>query len=164
MEAELLPVNLANDLREITELFQPVAASKGIGLTLVLAPDVPLLVMTDPMRLRQILANLLSNAVKFTTHGSVELTVTRAGLPMVPRLRFEVWDTGSGIAAEAQRKLFEVYSQADATVSRRHGGSGLGLSIARHLAEMLGGTLTVESEPGRGSTFTLEIPLRVGAV
>lgn len=162
IEPEHLPVKLAAHLRDITELFQPAAASKGVELRLRIGPDVPLLVMTDPTRLRQILTNLLSNAVKFTPVGAVELAVKRvaAGETGVARLRFEVWDTGPGIAGEALAKIFEVYTQADASVSRRHGGSGLGLSISKELAKMLGGTLTVESEVGRGSTFTLEIPLR----
>lgn len=158
IEAEFLPVPLAEHVRDIAELFQPAAAAKGIELRLKIASDVPALVMTDPTRLRQILTNLLSNAVKFTSVGSVEFSVAR--VPDLPRLRFEVWDTGAGISAEAQSKIFDVYVQADKTIARRHGGSGLGLSIAKQLAEMLGGRLSVESEPGRGSNFTLEIPLR----
>jgi signal transduction histidine kinase len=147
-------------------LFQPAAASKGVELRLRIASDVPALVMSDPTRLRQILTNLLSNAVKFTPAGSVELAVKRfvAGAGGPARLRFEVWDTGPGIAADALGKIFDVYTQADASVARTHGGSGLGLSISRELAKMLGGSLTVESEVGRGSTFTLEIPLREVAV
>ena len=162
IEAEVLPVKLAAQLRDITELFQPAAASKGVELRLRIASDVPALVMSDPTRLRQILTNLLSNAVKFTPAGSVELAAKRfaAGAGGPARLRFEVWDTGPGIAADALGKIFDVYTQADASISRKHGGSGLGLSISRELATMLGGSLTVESEIGRGSTFTLEIPLR----
>mgnify|MGYP001606940379 CR=1 FL=1 len=161
VEAEYLPVKLTEFMEDITELFSPAAASKGIGLKLTVAPDVPALVLTDPTRVRQILTNLLSNAVKFTSSGGVEVTVARVADK--PRLRFDVWDSGGGIPEEAKSRIFEVYTQADASVSRRHGGSGLGLSIARQLAEMLGGTLTVESEPGKGSNFTLEIPLRAVA-
>jgi signal transduction histidine kinase len=161
-----LEVELREFLTEIVNLYQPAAASKGLALRLVLAEELPPRVLTDPTRLRQILTNLLSNAVKFTAAGGVELNVSRKAAPgekPAAGLVFEVWDTGVGIAAEARPRLFQEYSQADATISRRHGGPGLGLSIAKQLSDLLEEDLRFSSEPGRGSTFTLEIPLRPGA-
>jgi signal transduction histidine kinase len=121
---------------------------------------VPAAIVTDGVRLRQILGNLLSNAVKFTAQGTVELRVERVpGLGPL-RLRFVVQDTGPGIPAEQRTQIFQPYAQADASIARRYGGSGLGLSIARQLTELLGGSLTVQSTVGQGTTFTVEVPVR----
>ena len=111
---------------------------------------------TDPLRLEQVLKNFLSNAVKFTAHGEVSLTVA----PTVPgRLAFAVRDTGPGSPADQQDAIFEAFRQADGGIARKYGGTGLGLSISRELAHLLGGTITVASTPGQGSTFTLELPV-----
>jgi signal transduction histidine kinase len=112
----------------------------------------------DPMRLRQILLNLLSNACKFTKTGEVKLAARKVsnGSNFV---EFAVSDTGIGMTAEQQAKLFEEFSQADATTAQRFGGTGLGLAISRKLARMMGGDVTVTSEPGKGSVFTLRLPV-----
>jgi len=128
---------------------------------------VPAVVLTDPTRLRQILANLLSNAVKFTPAGSIELAVEpEAGETAAPgsslRVQFHVRDSGIGISAEGISHLFNAYSQTDLSVARRFGGTGLGLAIAQRLAEIFGGGITVESIPGQGTTFTATIVVVVG--
>ncbi|MFO0843963.1 MAG: ATP-binding protein [Gemmataceae bacterium] len=133
------------------------ARRKGLALSSRLDPGLPAAVRGDPGRLRQILLNLLSNAVKFTDHGEVELAVELvAGRPA---LRFSVRDTGVGIAPERQRAIFEPFAQGDASTARTHGGTGLGLTIASRLVELMGGRLSVSSEPGRGSTFAFAVPL-----
>src|SRR5262249_52894035 len=121
------------------------------------APDDLGALTVDPMRLRQILLNLLSNACKFTKQGDVTLRARKVadGRHWV---EFAVADTGIGMTAEQQAKLFEEFSQAEASTAKRFGGTGLGLSITRKLARMMGGDVTVASEPGKGSTFTVRLP------
>jgi PAS domain S-box-containing protein len=166
MQVEETPVHLGEFLVPLAGLFRPGAEAKGVELQLRLEPDVPVLVWTDPLRLRQILSNLLSNAVKFTAKGRIEVLVScadsdRTGSePTLLRLRLAVKDTGVGIPAAVQTKLFFPYRQADASVARRYGGSGLGLSISRELARLLGGDITLESRDGEGSTFTVEVRVR----
>ncbi|HXZ86298.1 MAG TPA: ATP-binding protein, partial [Myxococcota bacterium] len=118
-------------------------------------PSCPEVIETDPVRLRQVLASLLANALKFTEHGSVSLWVGRDSANTVC---FAVRDTGIGIAAEDQEKIFSPFGQADSSHTRRYGGIGLGLSISRRLALMLGGSLVVSSDVGRGSEFRLSLP------
>jgi signal transduction histidine kinase len=154
LELERVPVSLADFLADITALFSPSARARGVGVRLEIAPGMPAAVRTDPIRLRQILSNLMSNAVKFTPAGEI---VLRAEARSPTRLAFSVSDTGVGMPAEVLQRIFEPYRQADASVARQFGGAGLGLSISRTLAQLLGGDLTVRSEPGRGSTFTVEI-------
>ncbi len=134
--------------------FRPVADQKGVALR-VSAESAPERIVTDGRRLEQILKNLLSNAFKFTSSGEVELAVTRSEDGGV---RFAVRDTGIGIPAEQQEIIFEAFRQADGTTSRKYGGTGLGLSISRELAQLLGGRIEVESEVGKGSTFSLVLP------
>jgi len=158
MALDSTPVLLADFLRHLLGLFRPATEARGVELGLEISTETPAIVLTDPLRLRQILSNLLSNAVKFTDRGSVRVTLTaerEEGRRW--RLRFAVSDTGPGIAPEVQAKLFAPYVQADASVARRFGGSGLGLSISRGLARLLGGDIALRSVPGEGSTFTLEI-------
>lgn len=159
-------VVLADFLRELVALFRPGAEAKALALRYAIRPEVPATLFTDPLRLRQVLSNLLGNAIKFTTEGSVELTVevvpALVGKPL--RLRFHVSDTGIGIAADRLAQIFEPYVQADQSVSRRYGGSGLGLSISKRLAQLLGGSIHVQSAPGAGSLFTLEIEAGTAAV
>ena len=120
------------------------------------APDDLGTLTVDPMRLRQILLNLLSNACKFTKEGEVKLRASRVnGRDWV---ELSVSDTGIGMTAEQQAKLFEEFTQADATTAQRFGGTGLGLAITRKLARMMGGDVTVTSEPGKGSVFTVRLP------
>ena len=165
VELEMAQVPIRKFVQDLCEFFRVTAASKQLQLTQEVGPDVPEHVATDPTRLRQILANLLSNAVKFTPDdGRVSLRVS-ACLPGAPagsalRLAFEVADTGIGISPEQLARLFKPYAQADASVHRRSGGTGLGLMIALRLAELLGGELAVRSTVGKGSTFTATISVR----
>jgi CheY-like chemotaxis protein/HPt (histidine-containing phosphotransfer) domain-containing protein len=136
------------------------AEAKGLELRADIDPTVSKFFLSDEGRLRQILLNLLNNAVKFTAAGSVTLTVAKvADQGDRERLRFTVTDTGSGIAPEHQRRLFKPFSQADASINRIHGGSGLGLSISKRLVQILGGEVGFESEVGRGSSFWFELSL-----
>ncbi|MEX2208700.1 MAG: ATP-binding protein [Myxococcota bacterium] len=148
---------------KLRELVEPVAATaraeaneKGLAFSCEIGDRCPQAIDTDPVRLRQILANLLRNAVKFTSAGSVDLRVSPAG-DSGTRLSFEVADSGVGIPAKDLERIFAPFGQVDASHTRRFGGAGLGLAISRRLAKLLGGTLGVSSEPGRGSTFRLEI-------
>jgi len=139
------------------DFFRLAASSKGLALTLHLAPEVPATLRGDGLRLKQILNNLLSNAIKFTPTGSVALSVEVQG----GELRFEVVDTGPGIPEALHETIFERFRQGDATVSYQHGGTGLGLALSRALAELMGGRLTLASVPGQGARFTLALPLPV---
>ncbi len=151
--------SLAEDLRTV---FEPLAAEKRLEFAVASAPDVPSEVVTDRQRLRQVLHNLLSNAVKFTQQGRVELRIRRE-TPQAPGgeagLAFSVSDTGIGISDDSLKTIFEAFQQGDGTTSRRYGGTGLGLAISREVAAVLGGRITAQSEPGRGSTFTLYLPV-----
>jgi signal transduction histidine kinase/DNA-binding response OmpR family regulator/CHASE3 domain sensor protein len=159
---ELVPEELP--LRRVIEglvrTFEPLAHQKNLEFALNVEPSVPASIHTDRQRLEQILKNLLSNAVKFTDAGRVSLTVSANADGWV---QFEVQDSGIGIAPEQQDKIFDAFHQADGSTARKYGGTGLGLSISRDLTSLLGGTLTVASTIGEGSTFTLSLP-RNGAV
>ncbi len=167
LDVELIEVTPRKFIREICELFRASAQAKGIQLQYETAASVPLVVITDPTRLRQVLTNLVSNAIKFTAQGGVEVVLdaqliendktASTNARSQYRLRFTVKDTGEGIPPEALGRLFSPYAQADPSVSRRYGGTGLGLSISRGVAQLLGGDITVESTPGKGSNFTVEI-------
>jgi len=139
----------------LARTFEPLARHKSLDFKVNIAPDVPATLHTDRQRIEQILKNLLSNAVKFTDTGAVSLSVATGVDGM---LAFRVQDSGIGIAHDQQEKIFDAFHQADGTTSRRFGGTGLGLSISRDLTRLLGGTLTVSSEPGEGSVFTLNLP------
>ncbi|HUP23397.1 MAG TPA: HAMP domain-containing protein, partial [Thermoanaerobaculia bacterium] len=144
--------------------FRHQAEEKGLELKVEVSPDLPASIWTDDMRLRQILRNLLSNALKFTDEGSVALRVAPVagaadGREAEAWVSFEVVDTGLGIPADRQKTVFEAFQQIDGGTDRRHGGTGLGLAISREITTLLAGHLSVESEPGMGSTFTLELPL-----
>ncbi|HTK50028.1 MAG TPA: HAMP domain-containing protein [Gemmatimonadaceae bacterium] len=153
-----------------TRSFEQVAQQKGLTLTVEVQPEVPSTIFTDPQRLQQVLKNLLSNAFKFTEQGGVTLTVRKAdkGKRFASRtldqadtvIAFAVSDTGIGVPKDKQQLIFEAFQQADGTTSRKFGGTGLGLTISRNIAQLLGGEIRVESTPGRGSTFTLFLPAR----
>ncbi len=145
-------VRLVDDL---VATFKPIADDKQLEFVTHVAEGVPPNFHTDPTRLQQILKNLLSNALKFTEQGGVWLSVRRAS---ESRIAFEVKDTGIGIPSEQHEVIFEAFRQADGTTNRKYGGTGLGLSISRDLTRLLGGEMTLDSAPGRGSTFTLVLP------
>ena len=140
---------------DVRQLFQPVADDRGLAFEIDLQGAGTDLVETDRQRLEQILKNLLSNAFKFTESGGVKLSVAASG---PDALAFAVSDTGIGISPDQQKSVFEAFQQADGTISRRYGGTGLGLSISRELARLLGGRITLESQSGEGSVFTLILP------
>lgn len=150
---EPAPVPIGAFVKEICELFHASAQVKGVALRLDVDASVPAMVVTDGLRLRQVLSNLLSNAVKFTERGEVAVRVTADG----SRVRFRVSDTGIGLTEAQLKTLFIPYAQASQATARRFGGTGLGLSISRDLARLLGGDITVESRVGEGTTFTVEI-------
>jgi signal transduction histidine kinase/DNA-binding response OmpR family regulator/CHASE3 domain sensor protein len=152
---ELETVSLDTTLQSLHETFAPMAAAKNLKLTFDRAPGVPATIVTDSQRAVQVLRNLLSNAVKFTERGEVSLSVAPAEDGM---LRFEVRDSGIGIAPDKLEMIFEAFQQADGSTSRHYGGSGLGLSISREFARLLGGRISVASELGKGSVFTLWLP------
>ncbi|MCP3801955.1 HAMP domain-containing protein [Allokutzneria sp. A3M-2-11 16] len=162
---ERVPLRQLLDYVEAT--FQPMTSQKGLGFQVVTAPGVSADLLTDDTRLRQVLRNLLSNAVKFTETGSVELRIEPAAtgeLPATVRahgsaIAFRVVDTGIGIAEQQLESIFGAFQQADGTTSRKYGGTGLGLSISREIAYLLGGAITAHSTLGRGSTFTLYLPV-----
>ncbi|HTW53762.1 MAG TPA: transporter substrate-binding domain-containing protein [Stellaceae bacterium] len=146
----------------VRDIYSGVASSKSLVLVASVDPRISPAVTVDPLRLRQILNNLVSNAIKFTSRGSVtiaaELIVRAAGIDTV---RFAVTDTGIGISPEDQQHLFQPFVQAEASTSRRFGGTGLGLTISRRIADMMGGTITMESQLGRGTTMQLVVPLPI---
>ncbi len=144
-------------LQRLRETFEPMARQKGLALEIEADALAPTQLVADNQRLQQILKNLLANALKFTEHGKVSLHVRAGGNG---RVRFDVCDTGIGIAREQLPVIFEAFRQADGSTRRRYGGTGLGLSISRDLAERMGGSIQVDSEPGRGSCFILELPLQ----
>ena len=164
METERVAFDLHELIQDAVELFAAQADTKGVALSAHVRRDVPVQVIGDPARLRQILHNLVANAVKFTASGEVHLcATTAAGADGRPWLRLSIRDTGIGMTVAQRGRLFEAFEQGDASTTRRFGGTGLGLAISRELAELLGGRFEVESEPGHGSTFTLHLPLTLAA-
>ncbi len=161
IEIETLDFDLQQRLFDVLEAQSPVAARKGLELTASLPSDLPRRVMGDPTRLSQILNNLLGNAVKFTERGEVELQVQISRLPSDnPRLLICVRDTGIGIAASRIGQLFSAFTQGDSSISRRFGGSGLGLVIAQRLTELMGGKIHLDSVENKGTCVHLDLPLR----
>jgi signal transduction histidine kinase len=144
---------------EVASLMRPQAAAKQLNLKTELVQPLPETVLTDPLRLRQVLVNLLSNAIKFTEQGEVVFAVRQISHSNSPRLCFDVIDTGIGLSEEQLGKLFKPFNQADNSSTRKYGGTGLGLCISKRLAEALGGDIEVRSEPGRGCTFSVIIDM-----
>jgi CheY-like chemotaxis protein/CHASE3 domain sensor protein len=155
LEIVVEDVALEKLAQSLESTFKPLAAEKRLAFRLEMQPGAPASLATDRHRVEQILKNLLSNAIKFTDSGEVALVVSAA---LDGGAVFAVSDSGIGIAPEQQKLIFEAFHQADGTTNRRYGGTGLGLSISRDLTRLLGGTLAVQSQPGRGSTFTLQLP------
>lgn len=159
MTVENLEVDLLAVLADVNESLGRKAAAKGLTLTCSANTEIPARIICDPLRLRQILINLVSNAVKFTHDGRVDITLSVQATGGAPILRFEVIDTGIGISPDQLPRLFNAFHQADTSTTRLFGGTGLGLRICKKLAEILGGDLRVESAEGKGSTFTLTLPV-----
>ncbi|BAC88576.1 two-component hybrid sensor and regulator [Gloeobacter violaceus PCC 7421] len=169
MSVEIEQMHFGDLRSQMERIFRQVANDRGLEFAVECAANLPRAMLTDPKRLQQVLKNLLSNAFKFTALGSVTLRVEMATGGWDPAseslnrasgvVAFSVIDTGIGIAPDKQRVIFEAFQQADGSTSRKYGGTGLGLSISREIARLLGGEIQLESEPGRGSTFTLFLPL-----
>ena len=161
LELERIPFSLWELVEEAASMFQDRVREKRVELVLDVSPRCPEFIVADPLRLRQVLLNLLSNAFKFTERGQVVLKVEPVHAPAEPSgdgvLAFTVSDTGIGIPEDKRKKLFEAFVQADSSTTRRYGGSGLGLTICASLVELMGGATTVESESGRGSSFTFSM-------
>ena len=159
LDIDAISFSLQNVFNDLSSVLGFKAEEKGLELLFDIAYDVPRALIGDPMRLNQVLLNLCNNALKFTNSGEVIVSVSvvqrRADDVVV---QFSVRDSGIGISKEQQQKLFQSFSQADATTTRRYGGTGLGLAISKRLVEMMDGTISVESEPGKGSTFHVRLP------
>jgi signal transduction histidine kinase/DNA-binding response OmpR family regulator len=157
---ETTPFDLVELTEDVLELLAPAAHDKSLELVSIIDPDIPETRIGDPTRVRQILVNLVSNAIKFTTTGDIALHVNSVG---ANGLKFKVSDTGTGIPPDKISTLFQPFTQVDNSTARRFGGTGLGLAISHRLAELMGGTLTVESTEGEGSAFTLTVDLPADA-
>jgi signal transduction histidine kinase len=163
IQLEDIEFDLKDVVDQALELTGVKTRSKGIALSSDLSPSVPPSLVGDPARLRQILINLLGNAAKFTDSGEVALVVRNREAGQLGEVEFAVSDTGIGIPADKLESIFDSFSQADSSTASRYGGSGLGLNISKRLAEQMGGTLTVSSSVGRGSTFRFHARFRVAA-
>ncbi|WP_353229838.1 PAS domain S-box protein [Novosphingobium sp.] len=166
LELERTGFSLPDQLDKMAEMVGPRALEKGLALAITIAPDVPAKLVGDPARLCQVMLNLLGNAIKFTMAGSVTLDVALVpdGTPGAvgsPTLQFTVTDTGIGIPADKLDGVFERFSQADTSMTRRFGGSGLGLTICRQLVELMGGQIRVQSDTGTGSVFSFFLPFEL---
>jgi PAS domain S-box-containing protein len=171
LELESRSFVLRSSVESALDLVAASAAAKGLNVAYLIDPDAPAAIVGDPTRLRQILVNLLTNAVKFTEQGEVVLSVQSAPASEddgrsaeVYELHFTVKDTGIGIPEEGMDRLFQSFSQVDASTTRRYGGTGLGLAISKRLSEMMGGTMWAESEPGKGSRFHFTIEAEAASV
>ncbi len=163
MEVESTDYSPAEVVHDVAALYGENARGKGITLTLHAAPELPASVIGDPVRVRQVLSNLVGNAVKFTEKDAVTLSarvVGGDGETGLARLHFSVRDTGIGISEEEQKRMFDPFAQADSSITRRYGGTGLGLSICRNLVQLMGGSIGVNSKPGEGAEFWIELPLQ----
>lgn len=155
MEIDRSPVNLRAQIEAVRIIFAPAISAKKLRLICSISPDVPSEIYSDPTRLRQILVNLLSNAVKFTADGTISISARYDGSRQ--KLLLEVTDTGIGMTPEQQNKLFQPFNQADRSITRRFGGTGLGLAICKQLCGLMGGSISVQSSPGHGSTFHVSL-------
>ena len=162
LKIEKTNFHLSHVLNNVTNLFTIKAQEKGLKLLINVLPEVPLALYGDPLRLGQVLINLLGNAIKFTEAGEIELTVDCISRKEnEATLKFSVRDTGIGMTEEQQAKLFQPFTQADGSTTRRYGGTGLGLTISKQLIELMGGNIEVKSTPGKGTTFTFYVPFGV---
>ena len=159
-----IPFDMKTWMDEIADIHEALAEQKGLELRYDFSSDIPRYVVGDPDRLRQILNNLITNAIKFTDKGLVSIAVRSSAMAEQKNLlEFHISDTGIGISAEKMDLLFKRFSQIDGSITRRHSGTGLGLAICKQLAELMGGTISARSEPGKGSVFVLTIGLMTGS-
>lgn len=160
MELEEIQFDLNACVEEVTDLLAMLAQSKGLELASLINQNVPLHLLGDVARLRQILMNLVSNAIKFTSHGEVIVKVSlKSETDDVATIEFRIIDTGIGISPESQQKLFQPFTQVDASTTRKYGGTGLGLAICKQIVDLMGGKIGIDSEEGKGSQFWFWIPL-----
>ena len=160
LELEVVGLNLREVVDSVHRLLEKSAEAKSLGFNVTIEPSVRLAVRGDPVRLRQVLTNLVSNAIKFTQRGSVAIHISKRGETRTHyEILFAVKDSGIGIAPEAATKLFQPFSQADASTTRLHGGTGLGLVICKRIVDLMGGKIGVRSELGRGSLFWFSVPM-----
>ena len=158
LEIEHIDCSVCQIVADVVSLMRVRADAKGLRLAVEYRGTIPEVIQSDPTRLRQILINVVGNAIKFTEHGSVRIAVGLVDYPGErPCVQFEVIDSGIGMTADQIRRLFQVFSQADASTTRKFGGSGLGLVISQRLSEMLGGQIAVQSTPGQGTTFRISV-------
>lgn len=161
MEIEVVEFRLQNLLMNVIDLVNVRAEQKGLKVVLDLAPEIPPVLIGDPLRLSQVLNNLVGNALKFTEKGQIDLEVIMLGQRDENKtLQFSVRDTGIGLSPNQAKQLFQPFTQADGSITRRFGGTGLGLTICKHLVDMMGGKIAVDSVLGRGSCFSFTLPLR----
>lgn len=160
---EAIPTDLYQLVHDIADMLNVVADEKHLPLRIVIKAGTPQQVLTDPLRLRQVLSNLINNAIKFTSQGQVTVTLSPVNTDATdgspPRVRFEIQDTGIGIPQEKHAQLFQKFYQADASTTRKFGGTGLGLAICKQLVELMEGSIGLESQEDVGSTFWFELPL-----
>jgi signal transduction histidine kinase len=155
------PSLLAGIIEKIEFMMRPFAVEKKLNFEIRILNPLPKYILTDSARLEQCVLNVVNNAIKFTEKGSVTLNISTTNEHRKPFIIFDVEDTGIGIAPEFQKKVFDSFVQEDGTISRRYGGTGLGLTISKNLAKLFGGSITLKSEKGKGSTFEISIPLHV---
>ncbi|WP_319781360.1 response regulator [Oceanisphaera sp. IT1-181] len=160
LELEDIAFDLNEQLEKLSSLFADLSEHKQLEVIIDKAANVPNWLRGDPLRLGQVLINLVNNAIKFTERGEVVISISLDESPE-PRLCFAVKDTGIGIIPDQLARLFDAFTQVDASTTRKYGGTGLGLSISYHLVQLMQGTITVDSRPGRGSTFTVSLPLQI---
>ncbi|MCW2278603.1 ATP-binding protein [Heliophilum fasciatum] len=159
IKVERIPFHLPSSITKMLAIIDKPAKEKGLSLYSIISPAIPATVCGDPVRLNQVILNLLSNAVKFTERGKVGLTVTLVD-PEAVLVRFVVTDTGIGLSSEALSRLFQPFTQADQTTTRKYGGTGLGLAISHRLIGLMGGTMEVQSQEGQGSIFSFALPMK----
>ena len=160
LDIEIVKCSLSQIVNDIRSMMSIAGEKKGLNVGVFCEPTLPSEFYTDPVRLSQCLINLMNNAIKFTEKGYVNLRVSAQSQAKGDFIRFDVEDSGIGIHPSKQKLIFEAFSQAESSTTRKFGGTGLGLAITKRLAELLGGDITVQSEPSKGSTFTLTIPMK----
>ncbi len=158
MKAETIECNVPELLATVESLMNPVAKQKNLGFVVTCAPNTPEIIITDSAKIRQCLVNLVSNALKFTERGQVKLSAAPMTKEQKPFIEFQVVDTGIGIPSDKLDIIFNSFTQVDGSTARKYGGAGLGLTITRQLAKLMGGEVNVTSQEGKGSTFTLIVP------